>query len=460
MEDFKKIFLIIVFIICHLSLFAGQEINIGSTLPGEKYEISFDFQYQIDKAIPNCSCINNIKIRGNELEFSFLVENYKFLYPKKIYIFFQNSSIDTINITGTIEKILPEIEYYYSHTCRNCKKVKKYVEDFCKQNDIYVNLLNLNNEQNLNRLFTTTDQIGINKFKSNIIVYKNKNNDLNILNGENEIYKGIKIIPEVISNKYQDKFNSRKKNNKQLIGLVSLPLILISGLIDGINPCAFTTIIFFTSILTFFKFSRKKISIIGISFICGVFITYIIIGSGLIKIIQLINTSTFVGYLFNGIILILIIIFISLTTIDIIRYIKTKKTSSLLNQLPKKTKEKIHEVVRTRLKGNKIIVGSFIIGINISILEGLCTGQIYLPILRIIMKNNSLNIKAFFYLLSYNTMFILPLLIVFIVFYNLQKIEILTIFSKKYFLTSKIFLLCLFIIYFFLIFHIIEQFSY
>jgi hypothetical protein len=57
--------------------------------------------------------------------------------------------------------------------------------------------------------------------------------------------------------------------------------VLIAGLIDGLNPCAFATIIFLVSYLAFLGKANKEILTYGIIFTLGVFIAYILTGMGL-----------------------------------------------------------------------------------------------------------------------------------------------------------------------------------
>ena len=57
--------------------------------------------------------------------------------------------------------------------------------------------------------------------------------------------------------------------------------VISAGLIDVVNPCAFTAIIFFISFLTLQGYARRQVLIIGLSFILAVFITYVLIGIGL-----------------------------------------------------------------------------------------------------------------------------------------------------------------------------------
>ena len=54
----------------------------------------------------------------------------------------------------------------------------------------------------------------------------------------------------------------------------SLSAVLVAGFIDGINPCAFATIIFLVSYLTFAGKKSREILLYGTIFTSGVFIAY------------------------------------------------------------------------------------------------------------------------------------------------------------------------------------------
>ncbi len=57
-------------------------------------------------------------------------------------------------------------------------------------------------------------------------------------------------------------------------------------------------------------------------------------------------------------------------------------------------------------------------GLIVSILELACTGQVYLPTIIFVMGVPGLRAKAFVYLLLYNLLFVLPLVIVFVFVYH------------------------------------------
>ena len=55
-----------------------------------------------------------------------------------------------------------------------------------------------------------------------------------------------------------------------------------------------------------------------------------------------------------------------------------------------------------------------ITGFLVSLLEAVCTGQAYLPTISFILKTTPLKLQAMGYLLLFNVMFVVPLLIIFI----------------------------------------------
>ncbi|GAH74250.1 unnamed protein product, partial [marine sediment metagenome] len=59
-----------------------------------------------------------------------------------------------------------------------------------------------------------------------------------------------------------------------------LAAVAVSGLIDGINPCAFASIIFFISYLTLINRKGREILWVGGIFTLSVFLTYFLIGTG------------------------------------------------------------------------------------------------------------------------------------------------------------------------------------
>ncbi|MDO9577569.1 MAG: hypothetical protein Q7J16_06750 [Candidatus Cloacimonadales bacterium] len=192
--------------------------------------------------------------------------------------------------------------------------------------------------------------------------------------------------------------------------------IIFAGLIDGINPCAFATIIFLVSYLTLLGRKGRDVLLIGCSYTFAVFTTYFLIGMLGLNILEVIQRMKFLTVITEIIFVITGIIVIIFGVYSLYDYYLFRKgrTAEMVLQLPKKIKQKIHEEIRSRSKIQHFVVGAFIIGFLVSLQELFCTGQVYLPTL--IYMSHLLNYRnlAYFYLVIYNLLFILPLIVVFI----------------------------------------------
>ena len=76
---------------------------------------------------------------------------------------------------------------------------------------------------------------------------------------------------------------------------VTLFAIIAGGLLDGINPCAFATLIFFVAYLERVKQKKKTLLYIGIAFSLAVFIGYILVGLGILEFYYQAETSLLIS---------------------------------------------------------------------------------------------------------------------------------------------------------------------
>lgn len=235
------------------------------------------------------------------------------------------------------------------------------------------------------------------------------------------------------------------------------PFIITSvGLIDGINPCAFTVIVFFISFLTLQGYRKKELLLIGLTFIATVFFTYLLIGLGLFSFFYRLEGFWLLAKIVNFSVGIFSIILGIFALYDSYKFKQTGQTDGLILQLPQRIKNKIHSVVgwHYRQKGAQEIAGpkrhilrlvlsALATGFLVSILEAVCTGQTYLPTIVFILKT-SFRLKALVYLLLYNLMFIVPLLAIFFLALSGVTSGQFSKFLKRYLLLAKVLLAVLF----------------
>jgi thiol-disulfide isomerase/thioredoxin len=203
--------------------------------------------------------------------------------------------------------------------------------------------------------------------------------------------------------------------------------VISAGLTDGINPCAFASIVFFISFLSLQGYKKRELIIIGLTFIFTVFITYLAIGLGLFSFLYKLSGFWLISKIFNLTVGIFSIILGVLAVYDFFKFKRTAQTEGLLLQLPQAVKNRIHSLIGSHYRRVKegdgktlklhilrLALSALIVGFLVSILEAVCTGQVYLPTITFVLKTTHLKLQALWYLLLYNTMFIVPLFIIFL----------------------------------------------
>ena len=193
----------------------------------------------------------------------------------------------------------------------------------------------------------------------------------------------------------------------------SLSAVLIAGLIDGINPCAFATIIFLVSYLTFMGKKSGEILLYGITFTFGVFIAYFLAGMGLMTFIRELSGFPMIS---KGIHTLIALFALSLGIISLYDYFLFRRgqMAKWKLQLPTTMKKKIHGIIREQVRSDAGLLATFGVGFVIAGCQVICTAQVYLPTVGYILTIPQLRIHALFNLLLYNVMFIIPLVVVFV----------------------------------------------
>ena len=204
---------------------------------------------------------------------------------------------------------------------------------------------------------------------------------------------------------------------KQKFRKFSFLSILLAGLADGVNPCAIATMIFLISFLATQKRKRSEILVIGLSFTCMVFLTYMLMGIGAFKALAFLSKYLWISQTIKWI----AVIFAGTVSLicfrDAVVYKKTGKAKDITLQLPKLVKLQIHKVISGQLSQSGLFIGAIISGFLVTLLEAVCTGQVYLPTIVLMTKEKGLRLTGWMYLIIYNILFILPLLIIMVMAY-------------------------------------------
>ena len=198
---------------------------------------------------------------------------------------------------------------------------------------------------------------------------------------------------------------SRLRNAEDL----NFIIVFIAGMVDGINPCALSMLLFFITFSVANDSKNTNILLLGFMFALGTFISYFLAGVGILKVIYLgkyITNFHIIIYFFTSIIAFL------LAYMNLKDAISAGKhdIGNIKLQLPKKNKIFIHNIIKkfTNYKFKYLV--SLILGFIVTLSELLCTGQVYLATM-VTIHNLDVNIRTA-YLLIFNLGFIFPIIII------------------------------------------------
>lgn len=185
---------------------------------------------------------------------------------------------------------------------------------------------------------------------------------------------------------------------------ITISLIVLTGLVDSINPCAIGVLVFLLSTLIALSRDHLRMLIAGFVYIIAVYITYFLAGLGLIWFVQKWNIVEELGIVVGF--LIIILGFIELK--DFFWYGKGFSLS-----ISEKHMWRIKKIARHATFPGLIALGFFVAAIELP-----CTGGPYLAITTYLAKH-PFDAKGIAYLILYNFIFVLPLIvIVFAVYYG------------------------------------------
>jgi len=316
---------------------------------------------------------------------------------------------------------------FYSPSCHKCMEAKNEImPDIEKEFNgrILAEYRDITDIENYKLLLSLKEKYG-SKIENVLPVFYFNGH---FLNGSGQTKEALRfLITESLSRKLEGKPGLPSIDLLAYFKTFKTIGIITVGLEDGINPCAFTVIVFFVSYLALQGYKRKELIGIGLSFILAVFVTYFLIGIGLFNIIYRLEKFLLAARLFNISIGIFSIILGALTIYDIFKFKKTGETEGMILQSPLAVKNRIHSIIGLHYRKPKeqgkgvikprtfrLIISALITGFLVSFLELVCTGQLYLPTINFVLKTTPFKLQALIYLLLYNLMFITPLVIIFL----------------------------------------------
>ena len=185
--------------------------------------------------------------------------------------------------------------------------------------------------------------------------------------------------------------------------------VVLAALIDGINPCAFATILFFVSYLAISRREKSALLAVGLAFTAGVFVAYLAVGLGAMQLLKWAQTIQIVGTVLYGLMGLGCLVLAGISVHDYWQARQGRLHDMKLN-LP----EPLRDRIKGRIRANRhaFVGAAFVSGLAVSLLELACTGQVYLPTISFVVGIPSMRAAGIAYLVLYNLVFVLPLVVV------------------------------------------------
>jgi len=336
------------------------------------------------------------------------------------------------------------VDYFFEAGCADCFRVKNHVMPDLKER--FEGFYTINNydvgvKSNVIRLVAYQEKLGIVSNKSVMMVVDYKY----VFNGFDAIKVGLlDQIDECIAERQETGWKAPETIEikdgavADRVQRFTVPIVVTAGFLDGLNPCAIASLVFFMSLLAVAKVKGRGLMLMGVSFCLASFVTYTALGFGLLRALHLFSGFPLMRRIIDIGMITVLCVFALMSFRDAYRYKMTGNPDEVTLQLPAGIKTRIHAIMKEGISVRSLVVGGLIIGTLVTALESVCTGQMYVPTL-VVMAKSGMS-KAWGYLLLYNFMFIVPLVTVFILTYFGLRTPTLLEWSKKNVVISKVLL--------------------
>ncbi len=187
-----------------------------------------------------------------------------------------------------------------------------------------------------------------------------------------------------------------------------LPVLIVSALVDSTNPCAFSVLLLTIAFLFSLGKVRKDILQAGGLYILAIFLVYLLIGLGILQALHFFNTPHFMAKV--GAIVLIALGLINLINVFFPRF-------PLKLGIPHAAHKKMAEVM-----AKASLAAAFGLGILVGLCEFPCTGGPYLTVLGLLHDRGEYWL-GFGYLLLFNLIFVLPLVVTLLIASNSALLE-------------------------------------
>lgn len=204
-----------------------------------------------------------------------------------------------------------------------------------------------------------------------------------------------------------------KRGAPDVAARFTLPVLILAGIVDGFNPCSFSIMIALAGILAIGGRRRRARILGGLSFCLASFLTYVTMGLGLMRALRALEGLRTLHDIVMTALALVLFVFSFLSFRDAVRFRRVPVFSVVTLRLPEGVRTLIRRIAAASWRGPTVIAAGLGCGFLVTLLDALCTGQVYVPVLALISREPGAG-RSFAWLLLYNLAFIAPLVAVFV----------------------------------------------
>jgi len=366
--------------------------------------------------------------------------------------------IFTLFLCFPVVKATDDVDVYlfHSETCLHCQAEIEWLNSIKDEYNVTIHLYEVDkNKDNKAFMIDTASKMDINSPMTPFTIIgdtyyigfedsvKESMTELIISELDNP---SVDVMEKIINNESIDGITVKKgtiDNIHTIFGTlnpktISLPVLaIIMGFIDGFNPCAMWVLLFLISMIVGLK-SRKKMWILGLTFLTTSALVYMVFMLAWLNITKLLNGISWIRF---------IIALIALIGggINLYNYYKMRKTDNGCHVVDSKKRKSILKKVRNIINNAEkegdfwqsnrafilALIGIIGLAISVNIIELACSSGFPAIFTQVLVLNELNSVQYFLYILLYILFFLLDDIIVFaIAMKTLQVTGISTKYNK------------------------------
>ncbi len=357
---------------------------------------SFDFEFKT----PSCEECSAVAPGAHYLNATLSIGNKKYESHKEIILEREAnvSEVPAINTSAEVEQTeqietgkkdgAVTVEYFYDPACQKCAKAAPVIDSVVKSygDNVSFSKYNILTDEGLS-LAKKYQLLGV----PSVVINEQKLISYGDYDGNTT------RLEEILRDSIDKASVSPAITSVQKKILLSVPSVFVVGFLAGFNPCLLAILAFIASVSLATTGRRRNVLLIVLMFSLGIFVTYLIVGIGLLNIIE--QLPALQASIKNF--LVVLIAVLGIWHLYDAWHLRKNTESSFYT--PKSFIRLTESVTK-----NVSLPASFFIGALFSLIKAPCVGAVYFVILDMVRSGSG---EGMLYLAAYNFGVVLPVLV-------------------------------------------------